>query len=113
MNLENKKQVAIILLAVGLGLVSAILTANHIQTSIKKETARLSQEYENKKIKPLVREIKALQKEMKQLATRQANLAARGKRRQHCWGRQRRAVHAEVFFGPANPRREKGVHCQH
>ncbi len=78
MNLENKKQLAIILLAVGLGLVSAILTANHIQTSIKKETARLSQEYENKKIKPLVREIKALQKEMKQLATRQANLAARG-----------------------------------
>lgn len=70
MNIENKKQVAIILLAVGLGLVASVLVGNLIRESINKETARLSQEYETKKIQPLVREIQALQNEMKQLASR-------------------------------------------
>jgi len=75
MNIENKKQVAIILLAVGLGLISAVLTGNFIQEKVNKETARLSQEFENKKVQPLVREIQALQNEVKQLASRQVTVA--------------------------------------
>ena len=78
MNLENKKQVMIVLLAIGLGLVAAILTGNHIQNSIKEETARLSAEYENKKIRPLVKEIESLREEMKKLANQQAVVARQG-----------------------------------
>ncbi len=70
MNIENKKQIAIILLAVGLGLVAAVLTANHIQDSIKTETARLSQEFENKKMRPLVEEIKDMQAELQKVKDR-------------------------------------------
>ncbi|MDP2652455.1 MAG: Flp pilus assembly protein CpaB [Candidatus Omnitrophota bacterium] len=76
MNLENKKQMAIIALAVGLGLMAAVLTGNHIQESIKQETARLSQEYETKKIAPLVSEIDSLRKEMQKLAAQQQQIAA-------------------------------------
>ena len=75
MNLENKKQIAIVALAIGFGLVAAVLTGNHIQDSIKKQTALLSQEYENKKIKPLMQEIQTLRDEMKKLATQQATVA--------------------------------------
>ncbi|MCK5580867.1 MAG: Flp pilus assembly protein CpaB [Candidatus Omnitrophica bacterium] len=78
MNIENKKQIAIILLAVGLGLVAAILTGNHIETSIQKETSKISKEFENKKMKPLMRELQAMQQEMKKLANRQATVVERG-----------------------------------
>ena len=78
MNIENKKQVAIIALAIGLGLVAAVLTGNYIQNSIKQETARLSQEYENKKIKPLLQEIDGLKQQMQKLAAEQAAAARRG-----------------------------------
>ncbi len=45
MNLENKKQIAIIALAVGLGLVAVLLMGNHIQGSIQKETATIAKEF--------------------------------------------------------------------
>lgn len=77
MNIENKKQIAVIALAVGLGLVAAVLTGNHIQNSIKEETVRLSQEYQEKKIKPLMGEIDSLRKDMKKLEAQQATAAAR------------------------------------
>lgn len=77
MNIENKKQLAIIALAVGLGLVAAVLTGNYIQSSIKQETVRLSQEYQEKKIKPLMGEIDALRKDMKKLEAQQAASAQR------------------------------------
>lgn len=72
MNIENKKQVAIIALAIGLGLVAAVLTGNYVQSSIKQETARLSQEYENKKIKPLVEQIDRLKQDMQKIAAEAA-----------------------------------------
>ena len=75
MNIENKKQVAILILAVGLGLVAAVLTGNHIQNSIKEETVRLSQEYQEKKIKPLMDEIDSLRRDMKKLEAQQATAA--------------------------------------
>ena len=77
MNIENKKQVAIIALAIGLGLVAAVLTGNYIQSSIKEETVRLSQEYQEKKIKPLMTEIDSLRKDMKKLEAQQATVAQR------------------------------------
>jgi len=46
MNLEAKRQFAIIACAVGLGAVAAILTGNHIESNIKQATAKLSQEHE-------------------------------------------------------------------
>ncbi|MCR4337112.1 MAG: Flp pilus assembly protein CpaB [Candidatus Omnitrophica bacterium] len=67
MNLENKKQILIVLMAVGLGLVAALLTGNHIQDSIKKETARLSEEFEKTQVQPLVRELGDLRKEVERL----------------------------------------------
>lgn len=75
MNIENKKQIMIILLAIGLGLVAAVLTGNHIQSSIQKETAKLSTDFENKKVKPLLQEISVLRQEVKQLASRPAVVA--------------------------------------
>ena len=48
MNIENKKQIGIIALAVGLGLIAAILIGNYMQESIKQETAMLSKNFEEK-----------------------------------------------------------------
>lgn len=72
MNLENKKQIAIILLAIGLGLISAVLTANHIQKSIGKERTRIAKDFEEKHIKPLNRKIVSLQQDLKKVASRPA-----------------------------------------
>ena len=77
MNIENKKQVAIIALAVGLGLVAAVLTGNYIQNSIKEETTRLSQEFQEKKVKPLMGELDSLRKDLKKLEAQQAASAQR------------------------------------
>lgn len=74
LNLENKKQIAIILLAVGLGLVAAVLTGSHIQSSIQKETTALAKEYEEKKIQPLIQQIDVLTGEVKNLSERQVAL---------------------------------------
>jgi pilus assembly protein CpaB len=76
MNIENKKQIAILLLAISLGVVAAVLTGTHIQNSIERETTRLSQEFETKKMKPLMQEMDSLRKEMKKLASRPVAVAA-------------------------------------
>lgn len=70
MNIENKKQIAIILLAVSLGLVAAVLTANHIQTSIQDQTARLSKEFEDTKVKPLQKQLQAMDAKITELERR-------------------------------------------
>ncbi len=45
MNIENKKQIATILLAVGLGLVATFLTSQYVQNSIDHQTKLLAKEY--------------------------------------------------------------------
>lgn len=70
MNLENKKQIAIILLAIGLGLISVVLTGNHIQKSIDKERDRISKDFNEKHIMPLHQQIKRLEQNIKKLASR-------------------------------------------
>ena len=59
LNLENKKQVATILLAIGLGLVAAYLMGAHIENSIKQQTRLIAQEAE-KKNAAMINEINAL-----------------------------------------------------
>jgi hypothetical protein len=76
MNIENKKQIAIILLAVGLGIVAAVLTGNYIQTSIQGATEKLSKEYETKQIKPLRQEMAAMQAAIQKIASRPATVVA-------------------------------------
>ncbi len=45
MNIENKKQIATILLAVGLGLVATFLTSQYVQNNIAQQTKLLAKEY--------------------------------------------------------------------
>jgi len=74
MNLENKKQIAIIAMAVGLGLVAVILTGNHIQSSIKRETAVLAKQAEKARAADRKR-IDLLQKQIEALRTKQIQTA--------------------------------------
>ncbi len=74
MNVENRKQIAIIFLAVGLGLVASILTANHVQKSIKEETKALAREYEEKSIQPILQQVDMLTRAVQQLDQRQAQM---------------------------------------
>ena len=48
MNIENKKQIAMLLLAVGLGLVSAFLVSQYVQNNVKEQTRRLASEYKRR-----------------------------------------------------------------
>jgi len=68
MNIENKKQIAILLLAVVLGLIAVVLTGNHIESSIQRATTQYAKEYEKKKLMPLVDKIVAMEKEIKRVA---------------------------------------------
>jgi len=81
MNLENKKQVAIVLLAVGLGLVAAIATGKYIENSVNKKAQAYKQEFEKnfekKAMVPLLGEIGKLQKDLKKLKDSQAAMAKR------------------------------------
>ncbi|HRZ39679.1 MAG TPA: Flp pilus assembly protein CpaB [Candidatus Omnitrophota bacterium] len=76
MNLENKKQIAIILLAVGLGLVASVLTAQFVDTKIAEQRKALSEEITQTKVGPLVRQIQELEKQMVDMAEEQKRLAA-------------------------------------
>lgn len=56
MNIENKKQIATVLLAVGLGLVATFLTSQYVQNNIAQQTRFLAKEY--------TQQTTALQKEL-------------------------------------------------
>jgi len=68
MNIENKKQIAILLLAIVLGLIAVVLTGNHIETNIQRATTEYAKEYEKKKLKPLLDKITALEKDINRVA---------------------------------------------
>lgn len=73
MNLENKKQAATILLAVGFGLVAAILVGKYVQDSINQQAAKLKEDF--KVQNELNRQ--AMQQEMvKQLTALKRQMAA-------------------------------------
>ena len=70
MNLENKKQVLIILAACLLGLIAAIGTANVIQSKVTNQTKKLAADYE-KKNSTLINEMQLVKKEMQAMTTKQ------------------------------------------
>ncbi len=75
MNVENKKQIMIIFLAVGAGLVAAVFTGNYIEQTISAETKKLSQDIEEKKVKPLQQEMQAMQQKIVALESRPLTVA--------------------------------------
>ena len=78
MNIENKKQFATILMAVGLGLVAAFLTSQYVQRNIQQQTSLLAKEY-NKRTSSLVQEIERIKGEMDNVSARQEELAKQQK----------------------------------
>ncbi len=70
MNVENKKQLMIILLAAGLGLVAAVATGNYIQQSISAETKKMTKEIQEKSVKPLVEQVASMRQQIQILESR-------------------------------------------
>lgn len=70
MNVENKKQLVIILFAVGLGLVAAVATGNYIQTRIATEHAQMVKEIEEKRVKPMMQDMELMHKKIVELEKR-------------------------------------------
>ncbi len=76
MNIENKKQFATILLAVGLGLVAAMLMSKVVSDKVDQQTKIISKEYQGRSA-ALVKEMDATKQVLKKLAKDQAALAQR------------------------------------
>lgn len=81
MNLENRKQLAVLLLAVGFGLVAALLTGHHVQQSIKQQTEFLAKEYEQRNA-VLINEIDGVRAELKKVEQQQRLLAQKQQQQQ-------------------------------
>jgi len=76
MNIENKKQFATILLAVGLGLVAAMLMSKVVSDQVDKQTRVIAKEYQGRSA-ALVKEMDSTKKTLKKLAKDHAALAKR------------------------------------
>lgn len=73
MNLENKKQLATIIFAAALGLLTAFLTSQYVQSKISEQTAMLASEYQ-KKNAGVIQELEMVKKELVRQAKNQAAL---------------------------------------
>ncbi len=78
MNIENKKQLAIILFAAGLGIMAALLTGQYIQGTIQEESKRRAKIFEEQQMKPLKEEIQAMRQQIASLASRPVGVAGPG-----------------------------------
>jgi Flp pilus assembly protein CpaB len=76
MNIENKKQFATILLAVGLGLVAAMLMSKVVSDKVDQQTKIIAKEYQGRSA-ALVKEMDATKQELKKLSQEHAALAKR------------------------------------
>src|SRR3989338_1637946 len=74
MNIENKKQIATILLAVGLGLVATFLTSQYVQNTIDHQTKLLAREY-TQQTAALQKEIEINKKQVEAILQKQEMLA--------------------------------------
>ncbi|GIW78182.1 MAG: hypothetical protein KatS3mg104_3245 [Phycisphaerae bacterium] len=74
LTVENRKQIAVLLLAVTLGLVASYLVAQYTERRIASEVERLSKEFQEAKINPLIDEIQKLQSELNKVASMQAKM---------------------------------------
>lgn len=70
MNVENKKQLVIILLAVGLGLVAAVATGQYISTTMAEQQKLIVKDIKEKEVKPLIQEITAMRQQITALENR-------------------------------------------
>ena len=79
MNFENKKQMLVIALALGLGLIASVMTGGYIQNRIDSEAEKARKLIESriaeKEIRPLVEQLNVLRKEVKRLESRPAPAA--------------------------------------
>ncbi len=71
MNLENKKQVAIILMAVALGLVAAVLATQYVQTTIAEESRKQNEEFKQIYMARTQQDMDAMRAELKRLEDQQ------------------------------------------
>ncbi|HLF18892.1 MAG TPA: Flp pilus assembly protein CpaB [Candidatus Omnitrophota bacterium] len=74
MNIENKKQFATILLAVGLGLIAVLLTSQYVQNKVQQQTEFLAKDFQ-KKNAVLINELEGMKKDFKRIEQDQAALA--------------------------------------
>ena len=74
LTVESRKQIAVLLLAVTLGLVASYLVAQYTERRIASEVERLSKEFQEAKINPLIDEIQKLQSELNKVASMQAKM---------------------------------------
>ena len=77
MNLENKKQLAIILMAIALGLVAALLATNYVQTTIQEQTKKNNEEFKQKYMSKVQQDMDSLRGEIVRLEEQQKTLASR------------------------------------
>lgn len=80
MNIENKKQVATILLALGLGLVASMLMSKVVSDKVAEQTKIISNDYQ-KKSAALVKEIDSTKKALDNLSKNYAELSKRVEQR--------------------------------
>ncbi len=78
MNVENKKQIVIIVFAVFLGLVAAIATGNYIKESISAETNIIKRDIEEKRVKPMMQDMEVMRQQIKALESRPVAVAGGG-----------------------------------
>ncbi|MCA9408179.1 MAG: Flp pilus assembly protein CpaB [Candidatus Omnitrophica bacterium] len=74
LNLENKKQVAVIVSAIALGILVSILTGNYISGEIQKQTQDIARQYE-KKNSGMANELGIIKNELKKAIEAQQALA--------------------------------------
>lgn len=74
LNLENKKQIATILLAVGLGLVAAYLVGMYIQQNVQQQTKLYIDEYQQRSA-AMAQEMEAMRQQMQQVIIRSEQIA--------------------------------------
>ncbi len=71
MNIENKKQIAILILAILLGLIAALLTGKYIETSISKRTEELARDYQKNQLQPILQQMSKLEREVNNISKEQ------------------------------------------
>ena len=76
MNVENKKQFATILLAVGLGLVAAMLMSKVVSDKVDQQTKTIAKEYQGRCV-ALIKRMDAAKRTLQELAKNHAALAKR------------------------------------
>ncbi len=74
MNLENKKQIAVILLAIAMGMVTTIVVGQYIEKKVSDERKAVTQKIKEESVVPLQHKIMAMENEMKAMAEEQQRL---------------------------------------